>query len=337
MDIIERYIYAVTKRLPESQREDVGNELRSLIEDMLVERYGEVTTDISNVEEILIELGEPSKLASKYRNKERYLIGPEYFDLYIFILKIVVFAVFFGVLIAKGVELFVNQPTDVLETIVEYFNAIIFGVLGGFAWVTVIFAVIEHKTTINNVNLINIKWKPKDLMPVPKENSIIKKSEPIVSIIFTIIFIIVINITYNLIGAYILDDNQLIMIPLFSEVFTQMLPLITISLCISIIKECLKLIIGKWTFPLSIFCSLIVIITMIINVVVFANPEIWNMDFMLQMNNIEHISGDTLDIVTKVWNAVTSYFVYFLVVVGTIEVIATLAKGIKNREEIIKM
>jgi hypothetical protein len=38
MEMIDRYVYAVTKRLPEKQREDVSDELRGLIEDMLEAR-----------------------------------------------------------------------------------------------------------------------------------------------------------------------------------------------------------------------------------------------------------------------------------------------------------
>lgn len=35
MDLINRYIYAVTQKLPESQRADIEKELQGLVEDML--------------------------------------------------------------------------------------------------------------------------------------------------------------------------------------------------------------------------------------------------------------------------------------------------------------
>lgn len=38
MELIDRYIYAVTKKLPQKQREDIEKELRTLIDDMLEER-----------------------------------------------------------------------------------------------------------------------------------------------------------------------------------------------------------------------------------------------------------------------------------------------------------
>lgn len=67
MDLIKRYVYAVTKELPESQREEIRLELTSLIEDMVQER-GE-----GSVESILLELGDPKRLAEKYREKPKYI------------------------------------------------------------------------------------------------------------------------------------------------------------------------------------------------------------------------------------------------------------------------
>lgn len=34
-DLIERYIYAVTKRLPQKVQKDISNELRTLIDDIV--------------------------------------------------------------------------------------------------------------------------------------------------------------------------------------------------------------------------------------------------------------------------------------------------------------
>ena len=41
-DLIERYIYAVTKRLPQKVQKDISDELRTLIDDMLAERCGDL-------------------------------------------------------------------------------------------------------------------------------------------------------------------------------------------------------------------------------------------------------------------------------------------------------
>ena len=98
LGMIDRYVYDVTWRLPKAQREDIDQELRGLIEDML-EQAGP-NPGKEAVEEVLIELGRPSKLAAKYRGNKRFLIGPEMFDTYFLVLKIVLGATALGLAIA---------------------------------------------------------------------------------------------------------------------------------------------------------------------------------------------------------------------------------------------
>src|SRR5659263_187062 len=112
MELIERYIYAVTRHLPEKQREDIAKELRGLIEDMLSQRAEAHASD-TDIEAVLIELGEPSALASKYSGKPRYLIGPEIFETYIMVLKIVLIAIAFGMLVALTVHYAIEPPVDI--------------------------------------------------------------------------------------------------------------------------------------------------------------------------------------------------------------------------------
>ena len=67
-DLIERYIYAVTKRMPENTKNDVSDELRGLIDDMLCERCGDVIPGDKDVRIVLTELGTPQELYEKYNN-----------------------------------------------------------------------------------------------------------------------------------------------------------------------------------------------------------------------------------------------------------------------------
>lgn len=52
-DLIERYIYAVTKRLPQKVQKDISDELRTLIDDMLVERCGELVPEEKDIRVVL--------------------------------------------------------------------------------------------------------------------------------------------------------------------------------------------------------------------------------------------------------------------------------------------
>src|SRR5690349_12729581 len=89
-DLIERYVYAVTRNLPENQRDDVSKELNATIEDMVADRMKKSTKSRNKViRDVLNELGRPEKLAENYTNSKNYLIGPEWFFQYKKVLFIV--------------------------------------------------------------------------------------------------------------------------------------------------------------------------------------------------------------------------------------------------------
>ncbi|WP_396126128.1 HAAS signaling domain-containing protein [Anaerobacillus sp. CMMVII] len=112
MELINRYIYAVTERLPEAQRADIAKELRGLIEDMLEERVGGGDPAKGDIEEVLLELGDPVSFADKYRGTKRYLIGPDLFTPYYTILKIVLFAIAVAMSVVLVIEV-IFEPTTV--------------------------------------------------------------------------------------------------------------------------------------------------------------------------------------------------------------------------------
>lgn len=75
-DLIERYIYAVTKYLPRKNKDDIKEELTGLISDMLDERCGDLPPTEKDVRVVLAELGNPTDLAAKYSpDKDGSLIG----------------------------------------------------------------------------------------------------------------------------------------------------------------------------------------------------------------------------------------------------------------------
>ena len=81
-DLMEQYLYQVVKRLPVSQRQEATMELRELMEDMLAEE--------GSMETVLTRLGDPAVFAVQYAGGQQHLIGPEYFDNYSWLLRVVV-------------------------------------------------------------------------------------------------------------------------------------------------------------------------------------------------------------------------------------------------------
>ncbi|MEG1964976.1 MAG: hypothetical protein RR064_02395 [Oscillospiraceae bacterium] len=145
-NLIERYIYAVTKRLSNSVKEDVAMELSSLIEDMLNERCGEVIPSEKDIYIVLTELGKPEELYEKYNsNSKNCLIGEPYYTTYKFILKIVLICVAFGMTLSSIIVMFMSADIIWYESVLNWVSMIFSGLISGFAFVTFIFAVFYQK------------------------------------------------------------------------------------------------------------------------------------------------------------------------------------------------
>lgn len=182
-DLTERYIYAVTRRLPRKQREDVSMELRCLIDDMLTERCGDVLPTEKDIRVVLTELGTPQELYAKYDEEaDRCLIGQPYYSTYKFVMGIVAIAVTIGMTVSS-VILQLLEPQSVPGMLGRWFTMVYNSLLASFAIVTLLFAFFQHKG-IRLTEPFNFD----DLPPVPKKTQEISKWESIVGIVFCVIF-----------------------------------------------------------------------------------------------------------------------------------------------------
>lgn len=167
--LIERYIYALTKRLPHKIRQDVELEMRANIMDMLSDQATE-----EEVRSVLLSLGSPKKMATSFYNQEHYVISPAIFYLYWDVLKLVLTIV----AILAGIGVFFNHilpifsasdfttlilliPSFIINSIIRIFSS----VLPAFGLVTLIFAAIEY---FGGFKKIDESWSLDDLPDVPK-------------------------------------------------------------------------------------------------------------------------------------------------------------------------
>lgn len=74
-ELVERYVHQVGQYLSKKDRADIEQELRSLIQDQLDDRYPETPTQ-AEVAAVLTGLGSPRRMAASYY-RGQYLIGPE--------------------------------------------------------------------------------------------------------------------------------------------------------------------------------------------------------------------------------------------------------------------
>lgn len=332
MEMIDRYIYAVTKKLPQNQRQDIADEIRGLIEDMLDERIGNGKTQEKNLEDILLEIGSPRELADKYRDKKKYLIGPELYDSYMIVLKIVLITLGASI----GIKFIVETVLDPLS-ILDYFIDMIISLVTGFpmalGWTTFGFALGEMFGDIREQDILKQTWHPSDLPELPNKKSQIKRCEPIGGIIFYAIALVFFAFSSDFFGVWVFQDGFTGVVPFLNEQTYDMYRLVIILLLgISILKECIKLVIGKWTVKLAVISTILNAISLTIILFLINQADFWNPTFMqdLVASDIVSFGSDAYDVVSKVWDQVTLWLVIILVIGLIWETIDAFLKTRKN-------
>jgi hypothetical protein len=145
MDLIDRYLAAVRLLLPVgAQRDDIIAELRDGLMARREDREADLGRPLTRAEDeaLLRDFGNPLVVAGRY-SREQYLIGPELYAVYWFVVKIVLAAVIGSALITGVVTATVadGDPTLALR------QAISIAWTGAFASVgavTVVFAVLQR-------------------------------------------------------------------------------------------------------------------------------------------------------------------------------------------------
>lgn len=300
MNLIDRYVYAVGKYLPQEIRNDVLKELRTNIEDMLPENYTE-----KDVYKILEEMGSPLKLANEYNPRKRYLIGPGYFDKYLAVLKTVV-GICINVSIVIAIISSVVNPSEIalIDKVVEVFTNVLTGALVGTMqgafWVTLIFVILERSgVEAGHLPFYNEKWTP-DLLPkVSMDNQLkISRGETVFSIICTIISTALLYLQPQLIALYIKGENGVMnTTPLFNmdRLKAYMIYIFTLTV-FQLGIFAWKYIAERWNIPLIICNSIYNVLMCILVVVMLRDNALFNEQFVPAIVDFTKGSIQTIEI-----------------------------------------
>ena len=163
MDLIDRYLAAIARRLPADKAADIVAEIR---DDLLSrveareDRTGRPLTK-GGVAALIKEMGHPLVVASRYRSRQ-YLIGPDAFPFFVATLRIVAvfLVVVFAIDAASGM---VFGHADPLRAIARAFGNILSSAMLGFGTVTAIFYALE-RAGFPADHLA--KWRPQELPEV---------------------------------------------------------------------------------------------------------------------------------------------------------------------------
>lgn len=274
-DLIERYLYAVTKRMNPKIREDVKNELSGLIDDMLTERCGERTPEEKDIRIILTELGTPQELYAKYdTDGDKCLIGQPYYSTYKYVLKVTLAAVAVGLTIA-WVILQSLDPQNWIDAVEQWLENVCNGLVNSFALITVLFAFYERK---------GIKMESYDLdnLPsVPKKREEISRVDCIFSIGICVVFMALLLTVPQYLAGYWSPDT---VIPLFdTQVLKASWYLILIFGSMEITRSTIRLMEGSYNRKVMVSSLVTNVIGAVAAILWLTKPNIVNPEFVIRV------------------------------------------------------
>ena len=182
-DLLDRYLAAVARELPASQRADITAELRDelLTTIELKEEAAGRPLERDELEAVLIEFGHPLIVAGRYR-KVQHLVGPEIFPVWWVGLKVtlgIVAAIYLVVAILRA-TFSVGEGTGPDPQVPSFLTALV----TSFGAVTLAAVAIERL----NLQRFVYRWRPRQLPPAGVKST--SPFERVVEIGMEVVFIL---------------------------------------------------------------------------------------------------------------------------------------------------
>lgn len=179
----DRYVHAVVRRLPVEERPHVGQELRASIEERVRARTGPDPAEVER--DVLVELGDPERLAATYTGRELHLIGPAVYPLWrrvlVLLLSFVPAIVAFVTMLATVID----GERNPFVVVGEGLGAALMTAVQVAFWVTLGFAVAERseqaRPGLEGMER-GLAWTPDRLPPAAERD--VPRSESIVGLVF---------------------------------------------------------------------------------------------------------------------------------------------------------
>lgn len=316
-DLIDRYIYAVTKRMNHKIREDVKNELYTLVDDMLAERCGGMTPAEKDIRVVLTELGTPQELYAKYdEDSDKCLIGQPYYSTYKLVMKIVLAAVAIGMTVST-IFIHFEEMQQWYETVLSWFSLMWSGVLQAFAVVTVLFVIFSRRGV-----QLGEPFNLDNLPPVPKKKQEISKGECIFSIGFCVVFLVIFLAAPQYVIGYWGPDK---VIPLFdTQVLQHSWYLILVFGLMDIIRSTVRLMEGRHNRKALITTLVTNAISAAVAILWLTSPNLINPEFIAHVQTV--MAGEEAFIL----NIFTNFDNFFLATILLALVLDTMEATVKT-------
>jgi hypothetical protein len=179
MNLIERYLQAVSRELPPDQREDILKELRSSLYDALEAVGGDEASD-EQVSAILKEMGSPREVAASYYPAGQYVVGPALYPTFLTVLKIVITVMITVQVVLITLSLAVTETPSVFDEL----GGLMASIPAAVGYVVLIFWGIQRTSVQPEPEAV---FDPRKLPPLEAVAEPVSRFEQFVSMIANVI------------------------------------------------------------------------------------------------------------------------------------------------------
>ena len=325
MNLLDKYVAEVGKHLPRKNRTDIEAEIRSTLEDMLEERSQGQAVDDEMVKALLKEYGSPKKVASTYKPKQ-YLISPRMFPIFELVTRIVLTVLFAVSLIGLGVGLAKTglSGADVLSQVGGWAAGLFSSLMAALGNIVLVFAIIERTQAVNEFEKEFDDWDPTELEVEP-DPAQVKRGELIVTIVFTVLGLVVLNLYPDLIAIHMNTNGTWTSTPIFTEAFFNFLPWINVMGLAQICFSVFMLAQDAWKPFTRILGLLVDVAGAALTVVILTTPGVFSFAQAWGM------LGDA-----EASKFLTKFFEFIPTVIMVIVVITTIVKVVQVSIELVK-
>ncbi|MCF7926736.1 MAG: hypothetical protein K9L74_04105 [Candidatus Izimaplasma sp.] len=312
MNLVDNYLYHVGKFLPLTQREEILKELKSHI-------YDQVESESDDeIKAILKEMGHPKDVASEYRNN-RSMLPKELEPIISLVIKIILIVMPIILLFVNLIEFLVNNSNfntlDILRYLIYQVPEIISSVLMIVGLIFIVFVLIE-KYFQPEIDTSSIPFDPDNLPTIPTKIYHASRLGSLIELIVDSTILYILNVQIGLIAIYFEGTS----IPLLNENFNAILPLINISISISIILNIFHFYKNRKTL-ISKSVELIQHIFIAIILFFMATNNIFNLTL---------ISGYNLEVVPQIIK-ISLIFAGVAIIIATVIEVIQLLLSLKDR------
>ncbi|KQO99368.1 hypothetical protein [Leifsonia sp. Leaf264] len=302
--LTDRYVWAVVRTAPESQRPELEQEVRALVADAM-DAHLEAASPTAE-RDAIVELGDPLVLAARYADRPLTLIGPAYYLLWWRLLKLLLLIVVPIATLGIGVGQFIAGATV---------GAIIGSMIGGAIqvtvnlgfWTTVAFVILDRSAK----GAPMIEWTPEQLPEVPSPTQHSALGQLIASVVF--LTLLLVALVWQQFNPYLAGSDDVLPV-LNPELWSFWIPFFMI-LTVAEIAFALVLYFRGWSYALAG-------VNVLLNVA-FAVPAVWLwfMGSILNPAFVDAVALQTDDDFDEAWRITSIIVVVSLVAIAVWDVI----------------